>query len=156
MPTELPATIHYKQARFSTRLPVDRFYSPAHYWLAKQPDGELRVGMTKFATRMLGDFVEMQFSVAPGAMIAMGQPIGTIEGFKAISEIYSVANCRFLGSNPRLDAEPTLLERSPYSDGWLYRIEGECPPDILDVHGYIGLLDATIDKMLQQQREQSC
>lgn len=156
MTTELPATIPYKQARFSTRLPVNRFYSQAHYWLEAQPADELRIGMTKFATRMLGDFVEMQFSVPVGTMITVGQPIGTIEGFKAISEIYSVASGRFLGSNPRLDAEPMLLERSPYGDGWLYRIQGSAPPDVLDVHGYIGLLDATIEKMLQQQREQSC
>lgn len=156
MSTELPATIYYKQARFSTRLPVDRLYSQAHYWLAEQPEGAFRIGMTKFATRMLGDFVEMQFSVAEGEPITIGQPIGTIEGFKAISEIYSVANGRFLGSNPRLDAEPVLLERSPYADGWLYRVEGERPAGVLDVHGYIGLLDATIEKMLEDQREQTC
>ena len=151
-----PPPIPYKRARFSTRLPVDRLYSQAHYWLAEMATGELRIGMTKFATRMLGDFVEMQFSVAVGDPVEVGQPIGTIEGFKAVSDIYCVANGRFAGANPRLDTEPMLLEREPYSNGWLYSVQGERPA-ALDVHEYIGLLDATIDQMLrQQQQDKSC
>lgn len=156
MPIDPSQTIYYKQARFSTRLPMDRLYVQAHYWLAEEAPGEFQVGMTKFATRMLGDFVEMQFTVSEGDEIEVGQPIGSIEGFKAIAEIYSITNGRFAGSNPRLDAEPALLERSPYADGWLYRVRGERPPGALDVHGYIGLLDATIEKMLQEQQERTC
>lgn len=156
MSVDPPATIPYKRARFSTRLPVDRLYSQAHYWLAQTTPGEFRIGMTKFATRMLGDFVEMQFSVKVGDDVEIGQPIGTIEGFKAVSDIYCVANGRFTGVNPRLDTEPMLLEREPYGNGWLYSVQGE-PPEALDVHGYIGLLDATIDRMLQEQQQgKSC
>jgi glycine cleavage system H protein len=124
---------------------------------AEPSPGEFRIGMTKFATRMLGDFVEMQFTVAVGDKVEIGQPIGTIEGFKAVSDIYCVADGVFLGANPRLDTEPTLLEREPYSNGWLYRVQGERPLAALDVHGYIGLLDATIERMLlEQQQGKSC
>lgn len=146
--------ILYKRARFKTSLPVDRIYAPSHYWLAEDGPGAFRIGMTKFATRMLGDFVELRFDIVAGDRIELGQPIGSIEGFKAISDIYCVAAGRFAGGNPALEADPTLLERQPYEAGWLYRLEDCRPAEMLDVHGYVGLLDATIDRMLQQQQEQ--
>lgn len=159
MSQELPSTIHYKRARFKTSLPVDRLYSQAHYWLADDGPGACRVGLTKFATRMLGDFVELNFDVNVGERVELGQPIGSIEGFKAVSEVYSVAAGRFAGGNAALEAEPSLLERHPYDAGWLYRLDDCQPEGLIDVHGYIDLLNATIDRMLeqqQQQKEKSC
>lgn len=159
MSTDPRPTIFYKRARFKTNLPVDRIYFQSHYWLATDDSGGFRVGLTKFATRMLGDFVELQFDVKTGETVEIGQPIGRIEGFKAVSEIYSVAAGRFAGSNQALELDPTLLERQPYDAGWLYRLD-ECRPEsVLDVNGYIGLLDATIDRMLlaqQEQKDKSC
>lgn len=151
--------IFYKRARFKTSLPIDRLYSKAHYWLAEDSPGTYRVGFTKFATRMLGDFVELQFDVSDGDPIEVGQPIGNIEGFKAVSQIYCVAAGRFAGPNQKLILEPTLLETQPYESGWLYRITQSAAQDLLDVHAYIELLDATIDQMLQSElksREKSC
>lgn len=159
MSQESQSTIYYKRARFKTNLPVGRHYSPSHFWLVEEARGSYRVGLTKFATRMLGDFVELRFDVAAGDLIELGQPIGSIEGFKAISEIYCVAAGRFAGGNASLEADPTLIERQPYDSGWLYRLENCGPEGMLDVHGYIGLLDATIDRMLehqQEQKEKSC
>lgn len=154
MSQEPQATIFYKRARFKTNLPVGRLYSPSHYWLAEETPGNYRIGFTKFATRMLGDFVELKFDVATDDLVELGQPIGSIEGFKAISDIYSVTSGRFAGGNASLESDPTFLERQPYDSGWLYRLENCRPEGMLDVHGYIGLLDATIDRMLEQQQEQ--
>lgn len=154
MSQESPSTIPYKRARFKTSLPVDRLYSQAHYWLAEVGPGSCRVGLTKFATRMLGDFVELTFDVAAGDRVELGQAIGSIEGFKAVSEVYCVAAGRFAGGNAALEAEPTLLERQPYAAGWLYRLEDCQPNGLIDVHGYIDLLNATIDRMLEQQQQQ--
>jgi glycine cleavage system H protein len=148
-------TVYYKRARFTTRLPVDRLYSHSHYWLVEERPGVFRIGLTKFATRMLGDFVELQFVVSNGDSVDIGQPIGTIEGFKAVSEIYSVAAGNFGGGNDALDRDPTLLEREPYESGWLYRVTGACVDSAIDVHGYIGFLDATIDRMLLEQSQGS-
>jgi glycine cleavage system H protein len=144
---QLP-NIPYKRARFSTRLPIDRRYTAAHYWLLEETAGIWRVGFTKFATRMLGDLVEYDFSIKEGEPIALGQEIGSLEGFKAIASIYSVAAGEFLGPGEELSTDITLLESDPYGRGWLYRIKGEPDPVSVDVHGYIGLLDGTIDRLL--------
>jgi glycine cleavage system H protein len=147
------ATIYYKRARFLTHLPVDRLYTKSHYWLAASQPDEWRVGVTKFAGRMLGEMVEFGFSVKLGDKIDVGQTIGWIEGFKAVSDVYAVAEGEFGGSNPALDGDITLMDSKPYSEGWLYTVRGKPEPAAVDVHRYIALLDATIDKMLESRHE---
>jgi glycine cleavage system H protein len=141
-------TVYYRRSRFTTHLPVDRRYSPAHYWLLEESAGVWRVGFTKFATRMLGDIVEFEFTAAPGAQVTVGAEIGSIEGLKALATIFSAGSGRFLGPSGSLKQDVTLVESDPYGRGWLYRLQGEPAPDAVDVHGYVALLDATIDKML--------
>jgi glycine cleavage system H protein len=148
-----PKTIYYKRARFLTHLPVDRLYTKSHYWLAAYPPDAWRVGMTKFAGRMLGDMVEFGFSVKPGDRIEVGQVIGWVEGFKAVSDLYSAAAGEFAGSNPALDGDITLMDAKPYAEGWLYRVRGNPDGGAVDVNGYIALLDATIDKMLETRHD---
>jgi len=146
-------TIYYKRARFLTHLPVDRLYTKSHYWLAALEPGEWRVGVTKFAGRMLGDMVEFGFSIKPGDRIDVGQTIGWVEGFKAVSDLYAVAEGELIGSNPALDDDITLVDSKPYAEGWLYAVRGKPEPAAVDVYGYIALLDATIDKMLESRHE---
>jgi glycine cleavage system H protein len=145
--------VRYKRSRFSTRLPVDRLYTRSHYWLRKDASGLWRIGLTKFATRMLGDLVELEFSVAQSDRLEVGDRIGWIEGFKAVSDLYAVAAGGFGGPNPALSADITLLESEPYGAGWLYAVDGEPEPGALGVHDYINVLDATIDRMLASRNE---
>jgi glycine cleavage system H protein len=143
----------YKRNRFATRLPTDRFYTRSHYWLREVEPAVWRIGFTKFATRMLGDIVEYQFEVEPGNRVECGQKIGWIEGFKAVSDVYSVAEGDFGGANADVGADITLLESDPYERGWLYQVTGRPEPDGVDANGYATILDATIDKMLESRHE---
>ena len=153
--TTPPATrfIRYKRSRFATRLPVDHRYTRSHYWLDRDDSGRWRIGLTTFATRMLGDLVECTFAVGSGDLVEVGQPIGSIEGFKAISDIYAVASGRFVGANEALDTDITLVESAPYGNGWLYVVDGTADPENLDVGEYVHVLDATVDRMLASRRE---
>jgi glycine cleavage system H protein len=147
-------TIYYKRARFLTHLPVNRLYTRSHCWLLDTGAGVWRIGLTKFSSRMLGDMVEFGFGVKSEDSVAVGQVIGWIEGFKAVSDLYSVASGRFSGSNPALDGDITLIDSKPYGEGWLYEVNGTADPEAIDVHGYIALLDATIDKMLAGRHDE--
>jgi len=121
-------SISYKRSRFSTRLPADRRYTAAHYWLLEEARGVWRVGFTKFATRMLGDLVEYEFSITAGAPVTVGQEIGSIEGFKAVTSLFSVAEGEFLGAGDGLGSDITAVEADPYGRGWLYRVKGRPDP----------------------------
>jgi glycine cleavage system H protein len=141
-------SVYYRRSRFTTHLPRDRRYSAAHYWLLEESPGVWRVGLTRFATRMLGDIVEFEFAVGPGAGINTGAEIGSIEGLKAVTTIFSSGTGQFGGENPDLRRDVTLAESDPYGGGWLYRLLGQPAADMVDVAGYVAILDATIDKML--------
>lgn len=146
-------TVYYKRSRFSTRLPAARRYTLSHYWLAAPRPGLWRIGFTKFATRMLGDLVEYSFAVQAQDQVEIGQEIGWIEGFKAVTDIYCVVGGEFVRSNPELEQDITVAESDPYGAGWLYEVQGTERPESVDVNGYVAILDATIDKMLKSRHE---
>jgi len=152
MESEKPKTLYYKRSRFATQLPVDYLYSPSHCWIARQEGGLWRVGFTKFAVRMLGEMVDHGFEAEAGAAVAPGAIIGWIEGFKAISDLFCIAEGQFTGGNPALKEQVTVVNEDPYGAGWLYMVRGKPDSRCVDVHGYRQILDKTIDKILERQK----
>jgi glycine cleavage system H protein len=148
-----PKTLHYKRSQFSTHLPVDFLYSPSHAWIARSEEGVCRIGLTKFATRMLGEMVDHGFEIDAGAPVQCGQIVGWVEGFKAISDLYCIAVGEFAGGNAALKQKITLISKDPYGAGWLYEVKGEPDAKCMNVHAYRDLLDKTIDRILARQKE---
>jgi len=148
-------TIRFRHAHFSARFPVGYRYASSHYWMmpvtptpGREGGGRVwRVGFTKFATRMLGELVEMVLEVTPGSVVLGGGRLGTVEGFKAVSDLYSVMDGTLIGANAALTAEACLTHADPYGTGWLYEVEGEPAAGHLDVHEYVALLSDTIDRL---------
>lgn len=147
--------VRYKHSRFSARFPEDFRYSRSHYWMSSGDKGEWRVGFTKFATRMLGELVEADFHVAVGEPVKSGEEIGSVEGFKAASDVFCAMEGTFAGGNPVLLDDACIIRTSPYVDGWLYAVNGEPESGSLDVHGYIDHLDGIIRRMHEQEKEES-
>lgn len=148
-----PAELFYRRLLFRTRLLGDRLYTPSHFWIQEQQPGVWRIGLTKFAARMLGEVVDIGFDVQPGSAVGIGEPIGWFEGFKARSDVYAVAGGEFAGANPLLADRLALVDDDRYGRGWLYEVRGTREPDAVDMHGYAQLLDATIDRMRASQEE---
>jgi len=152
MQTNKPKTLHYKRSQFVTQLPVDYLYSPSHAWIARQDADHWRIGLTKFATRMLGEMVDHGFEIEPGTPVEAGQIVGWVEGFKAISDLYCIGRGQFAGGNPVLKEKIALVNKEPYGAGWLYLIKGQPDQKCVDVHAYRDILDAAIERILAQQK----
>ena len=145
-------TLFFKRSNFVTHLPVHYRYTNSHFWAETLENGVLRIGFTKFATRMLGEAVDHGFDKAASEAVAPGDVIGWVEGFKAISDIIAVGQGEFAGSNPKLKETIELLTESNYKEGWLYELKGTLDEErALDVHGYAEHLSQTIDRILQAQ-----
>ncbi len=142
------AYLAYKRAQFATRLPEGRLFTKGHFWLQAEEGGLQRIGLTKFASRMLGEVVEYEFESKTDDAIEEGQVIGWLEGFKAVSDLYSPLKGRFAGTNPNLEQAIADIHRFPYDRGWLYRAEGEPPAECMSTAEYASFLDGTIDRML--------
>lgn len=149
-----PKTELYKRSNFATQLPVQYLYSPSHLWIARQTDAAdlWRVGFTKFAVRMLGEIVDHAFEVEQGALVEPGQIIGSVEGFKAITDLFCIAQGEFAGGNPLLKERIELINKEPYADGWLFAVHGAPDEKCVDVASYREMLDQTIDRILEKQQ----
>ena len=139
--------VRYRRNRFSARLPATCRYTRSHAWLAEIEPGRWRIGLTSFATRMLGEVVELGFEVAAGASVKTADVVGWIEGFKAVSDLYCVADGTFEGGNPGVRDDPALVWAKPHDEGWLYAVRGTPDPESVDVAGYVAFLDETIDRL---------
>lgn len=140
-------SISYRRSRFSTKLPSDRLYTPGHFWLREIEPGLWRVGITRFAQRMLGDLVEYGFEVKEHQAVGLGEIVGWIEAFKATTDVYCVGDGAFARGNPTLEIDPRRFDIDPYNEGWLYELRGTPDPNAVDAAGYTRLLDLAIDKI---------
>lgn len=145
-------TLFFKQSHFVTHLPVDYRYTKSHFWAENRGDNRLRLGFTRFATRMLGELVDHKFDTPPGTSVHLGQVLGWVEGFKAVSDVICAGQGRFAGANLALNDNIGLINESTYDEGWLYELEGQLDNQSLDVHGYAQHLKATIDRLLEKQQ----
>ncbi len=146
--------LRYTRSRFSTPLIEDRLYTAGHYWLERDEAGERwRVGLTRFAIRMLGEAVELDLEVEPGVAIETGQVIGWLEGFKAVTDLFSPMAGTYERRNPTLDTDINVLATDPYVKGWLFEMRGQPGEECVDVHAYVQVLDTTIDAMIGKRNE---
>jgi glycine cleavage system H protein len=102
-------------------IPQELKYSEDHVWV--RVDGHRAVvGMTQFAQQELGDIVFVELP-AVGDTIAAGDPLGSVESVKTVSELYAPVSGRIVEVNEALGDAPEKVNESPYGDGWMVVIE---------------------------------
>lgn len=138
--------LDYQRARFRTQLPRSYRYTASHFWVCSAGPDTWKIGLTAFALRMLGELVEHEWQAQPNSPITRGQTLGWLDGFKAATDIYAIADGTFLTGNPDLKRNIDLLAQDCYGTGWLYMVKGVLDPDIVDAEQYGRILDATIDQ----------
>jgi glycine cleavage system H protein len=105
-----------------SEIPKDLLYTDDHEYL--KPAGEpgvVQIGVTDFAQGELGDIVFVELPKV-GAKLKKHDVFGTIEAVKAVSELFAPVSGEVLEVNKRLDAEPALVNSSPYGDGWMIKV----------------------------------
>ena len=145
--------VKYKRNRFTASFPSNYLFSQAHYWFSHEGDNVYKVGLTKFAARMLGELVEFGFEMEPQSRVQTGDILGWMEGFKAASDIYSLVDGTFLNENKVLVDQPELLHARPHNKGWLYEIniDKSEAEKLMSVTEYANYLDQKIDKMTGEE-----
>ncbi|MFJ5122140.1 glycine cleavage system protein GcvH [Kitasatospora sp. NPDC088548] len=115
-----------------TDIPKDLKYSRDHEWVRSTGNGKVRVGLTAFAQRQLGDvvFVELPES---GAALDAGEPVGTVESVKAVSEVYTPVSGTIAAVNESLNDSPELINEEPYDQGWIVDVTLSAPKQLDDL-----------------------
>jgi glycine cleavage system H protein len=121
----------------------ERRYSETHEWVTVD-GGTATVGISDYAQAQLGDVVFLELPKKE-AVLDAGATFGVIESVKAASDLYSPVAGRVVEVNERLTGSPELVNRDPYGEGWLIKLElsGEPPENLLDEGAYKKLTETS-------------
>ena len=119
------------------QVPADLKYTEDHEWIKVEGD-IATIGITDYAQGELGDVVFVELPEV-GAEITKGDPFGTIEAVKAVSDLFAPANGEVVEINEALADAPETVNKSPYEDGWMIKVKladaGDLG-DLLDAAAY--------------------
>ena len=108
--------------------PSELKYTKDHEWV--RVDGDTAVmGITEFAQSELGDLVFVDLP-APGKALKAGETACVVESTKAASDVYAPVSGTVKEVNTKLGGAPELVNKSPYTDGWLVRIASPAQADL--------------------------
>jgi len=105
----------------SMNVPDDLKYTKDHEWARKEPSG-VRVGITDHAQQELTDIVYVGLPKA-GASVQKGKPLCVVESIKATNDVFAAVSGTVVDMNSELTAHPELVNKEPYSKGWMVVIK---------------------------------
>ncbi len=109
----------FLMGQYQARIPRDRLYAENHMWIQPTED-RFRAGFTAYSVRLLQDVYFLDWDFTDGSSALKGETIGEIESSKAVSALSAPADCEDLQANPALLQDPSLINTSPYDQGWLF------------------------------------
>jgi len=102
-------------------VPADLRYSEDHEWVRVEGSRAF-IGMTQFAQNELGDIVFVELPRV-GSSIVAGEPFGSVESVKTVSELYAPVTGKVVEVNEALHDAPEQVNKAPYGDGWMIVVE---------------------------------
>ena len=125
--------------------PTDRKYAKTHEWV--KLEGTLAVvGITDHAQEALGDitFVDLP---AVGKAVTQGRECAVIESVKAAADLFAPVSGTVAEVNTPLADTPEIVNRSPYDQGWVFKVKDVDPAQLA------GLMDAAgYDQMVESEK----
>ena len=125
-----------------SKTPADLKYTKTHEWAKLLPDGSISVGISDHAQELLGDMVFVELPQV-GAELAAGKECAVVESVKAASDVYAPVSGKVLEVNAAVADAPEKVNKDPYGDGWMFRLQPASAGDIdtlLDAKGYAALV----------------
>jgi glycine cleavage system H protein len=104
--------------------PNDLRFAKTHEWIAA--DGT--VGISDHAQHEITDVVFVELPKA-GKAVKAEESCCVVESVKAAFDIYAPVAGTIAAANDAVSKDPAAVNRSPYENGWLYKIKMTNPSD---------------------------
>ncbi len=101
--------------------PENLKYTKDHEWVRVEGNTAF-IGITEFAQGELGDIVYVDISTE-GEDLAKEEIFGTVEAVKTVSDLFMPISAKILEFNKGLDATPDAVNKDPYGNGWMIKVE---------------------------------
>jgi len=105
------------------RLKSDYYYHPKHLWVAPSSgeEGEARIGIDDFSAKLIGR-IDRISAPAAGVPVKENSVCFLLHSGQRTVRMVSPANGVVKAVNPRVAADPSIINDDPYSEGWLFSI----------------------------------
>lgn len=102
--------------------PADRHYHVQHnIWLTERGDGMATLGATSYGVAQAIEFIA--FVPKPAGMrIEQDRAVGLLEIAKTVTSVRTPGACEIVVANDAAVADPGIINRDPYGDGWLLQL----------------------------------
>jgi|SRR3954447_25435484 glycine cleavage system H protein len=120
--------------------PSDVKYTKDHEWIRIHGD-TAEVGISDYAQQQLGDVVFVELPEV-GRTVSAGDPFGSIESVKAVSELFAPMSGEITEVNPLLRDHPDSINKEPHST-WIAKVRLADPSEagsLLDKDAYERLI----------------
>jgi glycine cleavage system H protein len=118
-----------------SKIPDALHYTEEHEYVRPTEDpGVVTVGITDYAQGELGDVVYVDLPEV-GAKFGQMDVFGTIEAVKAVSELFCPVAGEVIEVNEALESDPGLVNKDPYGEGWMIRLQVRNPDDLEQLLG---------------------
>jgi len=114
-------------------VPDDLLYTESHEWIKREGEN-LRVGITDHAQSELTDVVYVELPKMDQQANAK-EAIAIVESVKAASDIYSPVKGTVVEVNKALEADPGLINREPYGQGWIFVLKIDNADELKQLKG---------------------
>jgi glycine cleavage system H protein len=94
-------------------------YTKDHEWVRVEGN-QAYIGITDFAQKELGDIVYIDVTTL-NETVDKEIVFGTVEAVKTVSDLFMPITGKILEVNPKIDANPELVNNDPYGDGWMIK-----------------------------------
>lgn len=98
-------------------VPEGLYYSKDFAWV-KVEDDKVRMGITDYAQKSLREIVYAELP-ATGSEVNQGEPYGTVESVKAVSDLIAGVSGMIEEVNEEVKSKPETLNEDPFGKGWL-------------------------------------
>jgi glycine cleavage system H protein len=103
-------------------------YTETDEWI-KVEGNEALIGITDYAQHHLGDIVFIEIG-SEGKTIVKGDVLTTIESVKSANDVFSPISGKIIAMNSKLEQDSGLINKDPYSEGWIARIQITNPDEL--------------------------
>ncbi|RJO61714.1 MAG: glycine cleavage system protein GcvH [Dehalococcoidia bacterium] len=122
--------------------PNELLYSPDHIWCKKEPDGNVRLGMTYHYQEQLKNIVYVDLPKV-GTLLQHGEPFASFESSKTAADLTCPISGSVIETNAQLQDKPGLVNKDPYGQGWMVLVKPTHPEELdllLSSKEYIDLI----------------
>ena len=126
--------------------PEENLYSKDHEWILVQ-NAVGTIGITDYAQHELGDVVYVDLPEV-GDTFEAGDPFGSVESVKAVSEVFCPISGEVVEVNSKLEESPELINQSPHEKAWMVKVRITNPDELKEL-----LSAEEYEEYLQEQVE---